>query len=61
MKGVEKVDSNQTVRDIGANLPGIKEDGETDQHSPYFCRKLEKLSENLSSAAFVIGVLRIKF
>ena len=31
VKGVEKVDSNQTVRDIGANLPGIKEEGEIDQ------------------------------
>ena len=27
---------------------------------PYFCRKLEKLSQNLSSAAVVIGALRVK-
>ena len=25
---------------------------------PYFCRKLEKMSQNLSSAAVVIGDLR---
>ena len=26
---------------------------------PYFCRKLEKVSQNLSSAAVVIGALRV--
>ena len=41
VKVVEKVDSNQPVKDIGANLPGINEEGETDQHSPYFCQKLK--------------------
>ena len=28
--------------------------------SPYFCRKLGKMSQNLSSAAVVIGALRVK-
>ena len=27
---------------------------------PYFCRKLRKMSQNLSSAAVVIGALRVK-
>ena len=27
---------------------------------PYFCRKLGKISQNLSSAAVVIGDLRVK-
>ena len=28
--------------------------------SPYFCRKLGKTSQNLSSAAVVVGALRVK-
>ena len=28
---------------------------------PYFCRKLEKMSQNLSSATVVIGALRVKW
>ena len=28
---------------------------------PYFCLKLGKMSQNLSSAANVIGALRVKF
>ena len=28
---------------------------------PYFCRKLGKMSQNLSSAAVVIGALRVKW
>ena len=28
--------------------------------SPYFCRKLGKMSQNLSSAAVAIGALRVK-
>ena len=27
---------------------------------PYFCRKLGKMSQNLSSAAVLIGALRVK-
>ena len=27
---------------------------------PYFCRKLGKMSQNVSSAAVVIGALRVK-
>ena len=28
---------------------------------PYFCRKLGKMSQNLSSASVVIGALRVKW
>ena len=28
---------------------------------PYFCRKLGKMSQNLSSAAVMIGTLRVKY
>ena len=47
-----EITRNETVWRMRTN--NVKRD-----YSPYFCRKLGKMSQNLSSAAVVIGTLRV--